>query len=390
MGKIAAEDIELSCDEEVVRDMTRSEKINYSKTLVEAISKSQTRIYTTNFSGGVKMVKKRLDNILDRVNKKSSKALILILIFSIIGSSFLIGCESNGGKAESLLDKLYGYRTEKLGNYIKVSNLISSLDFQKEYNVRSALGGSYGNSMNLIFEEDEEIEFDEQKFGLQNAILFSLIDDLDSIEYSRIKKSERQEEGEEVEIEIKQSSIPVLRKNADSITVSILGMKTEEIGRSKKKFKDLLDFYEDFKEENNLINIVKLENEANLQATNFDKVNTIEGLKMKVKKPTINKTNLTLLLENDSAREIIYSTNGFVLEGQIDGQWYEMPNTQDVKDRFEDYAYILPIGGEQEIVIEWGWLYGEVGPGKYRIVKNIPDFSQENASDYLGAEFQID
>lgn len=324
------------------------------------------------------------------VKKKPCKALMFIIILSIIGSSLLIGCEANGGKAEDLADKLFRYGSEKTENYIKISNIIASLDFQKEYNVRFAMGGSYGNSMNLIFEEDEEIEFNEQKFAFQNAILFSLIDYLDSIEYSRIGKSVVAEEGEEIEIEIKQSPMPVLRKNSDSITLSVLGMKTEEIGKSKKKFKELLDFYEDYKKENNPINIVKLETDGNLQATKFDKVNTIKGLMMEVKKPTVNKTNLTLLIENDSDREIIYSTNGFVLESQIDGQWYEMPSTKDLEDRFEDFAYILPIGEEEEIVIEWGWLYGEVGPGKYRIVKNIPDFSQENASDHLGAEFEID
>ena len=62
MGKIANEDIELSCDEEATMNMVREDKIGYSKTLIETISnRKKVPILTTSYSGGKEMIKRRLD-----------------------------------------------------------------------------------------------------------------------------------------------------------------------------------------------------------------------------------------------------------------------------------------------------------------------------------------
>lgn len=377
MSKVAGQDLELSCDEEVIKNMDRDEKIIYSNVLVNAISISKSPIYTSNFSGGVDMVKKRLDKILDSINKRSSKPLIAILILSILGTSFLIGCDNNMGKSENLGDKLYSYRTDNVLNDLNVSNIISSLDFQKEHDAKS-MGSStneYSTILGIRFIEDEEIDFKDEKFFIQSAILFSLIEDIDVIEYMRV-----------VEPDVPQTEI-VSRFTIDDMTVSVLGMKTEELGSSKEKFKELVDYYKAYKEERDNIEIPKSLDKGKLKATEYNEVDKLKGLKMTAKKGTLTNTSVTLLLENKSEMEILYGTY-FILEKEKDGSWYEMPVTKNVA--YEDIGYKLDIGDKDEIVTEWGWVYGQADPGKYRIIKIIPDMTTENGDEYyLAAEFEI-
>lgn len=94
MGKIAREDLELSCDEEMTKDMCRADKIRYSKALIGAITRVRMPIYTTSFSGTKTTMKKRLDEILDDTKKKMGKDLIIFSLIFILSISLLIGYET--------------------------------------------------------------------------------------------------------------------------------------------------------------------------------------------------------------------------------------------------------------------------------------------------------
>lgn len=54
-------------------------------------------------------------------------------------------------------------------------------------------------------------------------------------------------------------------------------------------------------------------------------------------------------------------------------------------------AYNLPKGEPQTLTVSWGWLYGELPPGEYRLVKTVSDFrGTGDYDDYtLTAEFTI-
>lgn len=381
MSKRAGEDLELSCDEEVVKNMSRDQRIRYGRTLVEAISMSKAPICTSNFSGGGEMIKKRLDKILDTIKQKSSKPLIMLLILSIMTTSLLIGCDENGkvdkGKVESLSGKLYSYKTDKVMRDLNVSNIISSLDFQKEYDAKS-MGGSlevYTMTLSIRFREDEEIDFTDEKFYIQSAILFALIEDIDAIEYMRVV-------GENVpQIEV------LKRANVDDMTISVLGMRTKELGSSKAKFEELINYYKEYKEENNNIKIPEPIDKDNLSPSEYKEDNSLKGLKMVAEDGSVNSTSLTILLENKSDREILYGDH-IILEKEIDGKWYEMPVTENVA--YEDLGFMLGIGEKVQLVTEWGWIYGQVDPGNYRIIKKVYDRIDEDFEGYhLAAEFQI-
>lgn len=93
MGNVSRKDLELSCDEEVVRDMSKDYRLRYSKVLVESALESRNLTGVANFSSWGKTMKKRLDVILDDINKKSGKPLIIICIILILGVSMFLNYE---------------------------------------------------------------------------------------------------------------------------------------------------------------------------------------------------------------------------------------------------------------------------------------------------------
>ncbi len=98
MGKKANEDIEITCDLEVVEKMSEEYKKDYSNTILDIAGNDiEDYIFTTNFSGGKSTLKNRFENILSGVKKKSR--FIGIFIISIILSiTFLVSCSGEREK----------------------------------------------------------------------------------------------------------------------------------------------------------------------------------------------------------------------------------------------------------------------------------------------------
>lgn len=168
--------------------------------------------------------------------KKSGKPLVLALILVILGTSFLIGCEAK--KEKTLADKLYSYKTKYVGDNSKVGGIVSNLEFPKEYGYKSMeiLSKEEPYGLKLYFDGNTN-EADIDDFKYDSAILFSLVDNLDYITFII------EENGEEMEIGT------LTRDNIDSMTTSILGMKTSELGSSKNKFTKLVEFYKEIESE---------------------------------------------------------------------------------------------------------------------------------------------
>lgn len=240
MRKVSTEDLELSCDEEVIKGMNREYRIEYSKTLIESISnRNKVYIMATNYSGGKEMIKKRLDKILDSIRKKTGKSLVLALILVILSTSILVSCGSEEWKV--LADELYSYKTEYPGYRHEKSNILSFLEFKEKEIYKIGTTTYEGVSLEenpyilrLYFNGDaSETNIDDFKY--ESTILFALIDKLDHVTYTV------RENSEEIEIGT------LTRDNIDSMIVSVLGMNTEELGSSKRKFNKLVAFYEEVK-----------------------------------------------------------------------------------------------------------------------------------------------
>lgn len=131
--------------------------------------------------------------------------------------------------------------------------------------------------------------------------------------------------------------------------------------------------------------------ETDLTPTTYDIVNDLDGVTMTVKENTVSSIGLTVIMENQSDKECIYGED-FLLEEEIDGKWYQVPITLEGNYGFNDIGYNLASSEMREWAVEWEWLYGSLGKGKYRIVKKILDFRGTGDYDehYLAAAFTLE
>lgn len=129
---------------------------------------------------------------------------------------------------------------------------------------------------------------------------------------------------------------------------------------------------------------------ADLKATTHEQVDDFPGLTMTAVDDSIKASEITLLFENQSRSHIVFSDD-FFLEEKIDGVWYEVPVIINGVYSFDGLAYEVLPSKESECKVEWEWLYGNLKPGNYRILKSVQALtcSQGSYVYYLTAEFEI-
>lgn len=80
----------------------------------------------------------------------------------------------------------------------------------------------------------------------------------------------------------------------------------------------------------------------------------------------------------------------YTLQKLQDGEWRSVPYAIE-NGAFTMEAYNLPKGEPRTLAVSWGWLYGELPPGEYRLLKTVMDF--RSAGDFdnytLAAEFTV-
>ena len=132
------------------------------------------------------------------------------------------------------------------------------------------------------------------------------------------------------------------------------------------------------------------ENTTDWKSTKHDVVNNFEGVSMNPKKASISSTELTVIFDNKSDKQVMYSED-ILLEKKIDGDWYQVPTIIDDYG-FNDIAYVLPPATKEELTIDWEWLYGSLDNGEYRIVKTVWNVNDSGGSAeyYLAAQFLIE
>ncbi len=107
MKAMADQDMELACDERVLRDCSGKERNEYSEVLLSCIGtdKAGRSVLSTGYVQGVKFIKKRFRNIFN-IRRKSGGAAVCVLMAVLMAVSGLVGFEAgrtvyaNGGTAE--------------------------------------------------------------------------------------------------------------------------------------------------------------------------------------------------------------------------------------------------------------------------------------------------
>lgn len=114
-------------------------------------------------------------------------------------------------------------------------------------------------------------------------------------------------------------------------------------------------------------------NANNWKPTAFETLNNIEGVSMSIKRETVTSSKLALVFKNNSNRQCLYGEE-FTLEKRLKGEWYQVPIPYVGDYAFPTIGYNLSSGETKELLVDWEWLYGNLVPGEYRIVKSILDF----------------
>lgn len=114
-----------------------------------------------------------------------------------------------------------------------------------------------------------------------------------------------------------------------------------------------------------------------------------EGLSFSVVPGSITPKGASFRLWHNTNAQIEYGSD-FALQKLVDGKWCDLPFAIE-NGAFTMEAYNLPKGEPRTLEIQWGWLYGELPPGEYRMVKNVMDF--HGTGDFeqypLTAEFPV-
>lgn len=150
-------DMELSCDDEVIFDRSVDFKKAYSNIILNFASSNKLNILTTQFGGGKKDMKKRLENIFDKTMKKSGMLWVTIISIALMGSS-LVGCSTSSNEAnieiEGMPKTVKGILAEKEKNADLENIIKDTFQIPEEYLADTKY---YYNNIDLNGDGNDEI-----------------------------------------------------------------------------------------------------------------------------------------------------------------------------------------------------------------------------------------
>lgn len=97
----------------------------------------------------------------------------------------------------------------------------------------------------------------------------------------------------------------------------------------------------------------------------------------------VSPAGITLTAENTSEAEYGYGAE-FRLETPLaDGSWSPVAPLDGVSWQQEDWLRRVPSGASKSLSYQWGWYYGQLSPGEYRIL--VPIKGENSNSDLVAA-----
>ncbi|MBN7771779.1 M56 family metallopeptidase [Clostridium aminobutyricum] len=183
---LMTKDMEMSCDESVVKKLGTDIKKEYSSTLL-SLAMKPTRINMIPLAFGESNVKARIKNILNYRKPKLWVGIIIAAVcigVLIAGASNPIDHTSSSIEDTALTKQLYDNRTAYVGNSSKVITLIDALPLPDGISRGEIILNTdtppYGISIHYATSEDSVIP-NEVNFFRNSALLFATIDNADTI-----------------------------------------------------------------------------------------------------------------------------------------------------------------------------------------------------------------
>ncbi len=127
---------ESSCDSIVLNNATITERIQYSRTLLQTAS-NQNQIHQLlfiNFNGGKKRMKNRLESILDTKKKKTSILIIMVLALILCTTSVFSFAKDNTDKMKPLSKESIGHIETSTDLSTKITENTTSIETNTDEN----------------------------------------------------------------------------------------------------------------------------------------------------------------------------------------------------------------------------------------------------------------
>ncbi len=120
MKTMADQDMELACDERVLKDTTRAERNEYSEVLLSCVGTDRAgrSVLSTGYVQGIRFIKKRFRNIFN-IQRKSGVAAVCVLVAVLMAVSGLVGFEAGRtvyAKNGIAIDRGIELRTDATGD----------------------------------------------------------------------------------------------------------------------------------------------------------------------------------------------------------------------------------------------------------------------------------
>ncbi len=194
---LVACDIEMSCDEAVVRKMGDGVRADYSSSLL-ALSAPRTLITGSPLAFGESHTFSRIKNVLNF--KKPVFWVVILAVLAAAATIFILASDPAEKLEMSTADKYLQYKTEYIGDNAKVGGIISLMEFPEDISVDhfelQTEAKPYGVTIYLNTDRTlpEALGFEEELsiYVHNSAILFVLVGNADTVDFKLIADNGRQ------------------------------------------------------------------------------------------------------------------------------------------------------------------------------------------------------
>lgn len=149
MFRQASKDLEISCDAEVLKTADDQARKQYTEMIMNSVNEQMKRRHTvlsSDFGGGIKMLKERFVHIRNGKKKRKGIWVFMLLLICIVVVGFLIGCNE---RSEPSVDPSSSAQTETAQRYVN-EDLGFALTFPAYWIDKYTAGSNPNNDENVI------------------------------------------------------------------------------------------------------------------------------------------------------------------------------------------------------------------------------------------------
>lgn len=370
---LLCKDIEMACDEKVIKDMSFTDKREYSRVLLSCATKRRF-LLTCPLAFGEVGVKDRVKTVLNYKKTAWGITGLAILLCIIIAVCFL----TNPAKEYQI--RITIPAGSETGFYYSDEEICP-----KRNTLTIAKGGRLGDTEVILLpvEAKEENAYDEPIYITAVALAKM---DVEKGAWFKIGVKMQNPTAEDIDVyvTVRDVKVRIASEEGGGNSPDEEHTTLQEPGASNEAGQtELLSGETDIK-----LPPFQYTGDASLSiGTEFNEpVNNIPGVSMLMEK--YKDWEGTVEISNHSGKELSTGADCDI-QIQVDGKWYHLEQVYDGKWTME--AYNLLDGETTVLNINWTYIFGRLPAGSYRIVKEIYDYRTTGDFDtyYLATEFEI-